>query len=171
MKPHHENLFLRVCSGQSISCYVAKLRGLPWRSAVYNKWGRFSSFGMPFSCMRCGHSTGSKARYVSGRMPQLDHMRDLQWLDQTPIVDGYVLVPLAMAFYLGTAWGMSIISIGTLFPMNVSFYRPYRLFSYYYHRILIMNHSCIITLSLSCLILWPLHSSDRCTYTLTKMCC
>lgn len=75
-KPHLVILFLCVCSGQAIPCYVAKLRGLPWRAAASNKWRRFSSFGMPFGSMRCGHSTGSKARYVSGRMPQLDHIRD-----------------------------------------------------------------------------------------------
>lgn len=57
-------------------------------------------FSIQFGSMRCGQSTDSKARYVSSRMPQLDHMRDLQWLDQTPIVDRYVLVPLKLVFCL-----------------------------------------------------------------------
>ena len=112
-KPHLVILFVRVCSGQVIPCYVAKLRGLPWRAAASNKWRRFSSFGMPFGSMRCGHSTGSKARYVSGRMPQLDHIRDLQWLDQTPIVDRYVIVPLKLAFCIN-CYGFPMIFLGVI---------------------------------------------------------
>lgn len=37
-------------------------------------------------------------RYVSGRTPQLDHIRDSQCLDQTPIVDRHDSVPLKPAF-------------------------------------------------------------------------
>lgn len=66
---------------------------------------------MPFGSMRCGHSTGSKARYVSGRMPQLDHIRDLQWLDQTPIADRYVLIPLKLAFCIN-CYGIPMIFLG-----------------------------------------------------------